>query len=123
MYGRSSGSAPSGILYLLSLSHCSSPAASVADRIRIWYSATSNLASILTTLILNCLVDLPAELAQVSANVVVFSSLTSLVEPLPIWPTPLSTVHRGAGYGEFAYEKLHVIGVATFAVIDGGCAE
>src|SRR6185295_11868466 len=47
-YGRSSGSAPSGILYRFCLSHVSSPAASVADRIRIWYSPTLNRASILT---------------------------------------------------------------------------
>ena len=83
--------------------------ASVADRIRIWYSATSNFASILTALILNCFVDLPAEFAQVSVNVVLVG------ERQRRWPAVVdaadAVVDRALrlGHGSFAYSKLHVI--------------
>jgi hypothetical protein len=47
-YGRSSGSAPAGILYCSRVSHVSSPVDSVADRITTSYSPTVNCASIVT---------------------------------------------------------------------------
>jgi hypothetical protein len=47
-YGRRKGSAPGGIWYFSARSHPSRPAASLADRITIWYSPTVNCASIVT---------------------------------------------------------------------------
>src|SRR5262245_42729163 len=101
MYGRSNPSALSGILYLLSLSHSLSPAASVADRITIWYSCTSNFASTLTALIWTCLVARPAELAHVSVTLEVASSVILREVPGYTAPTPWSTVQLGVGHGSF----------------------
>jgi hypothetical protein len=47
-YGRRKGSAPGGIWYFSARSHPSRPAASLADKIAIWYSPTVNCASIVT---------------------------------------------------------------------------